>query len=442
MSTLRFACRADKPDKFGKCPIELIYQVSGQRKKIFLPKKFKVYASLNWSAKSQQATYISPTEARRVLAKELHKFLDAIIISEFECNEINDEIKSVQVRIAEIEKRFVANKILYSAASIISEFNNTKTGETKKDDHRDQVPDYIDLYIETHTPNRAAGSLNVYRALKRHLIGYRENKKQLLIFEAIDYQFIHGLQSYLIKQGKLNNTTIAKVLKTLKALLAYAKMNGLKVNDSFRDFKIKSEKLEVIALTEPELNSLIKMDLSDNKRLDQVRDIFVFSCTTGLRASDMQNLRRENIKADHLSIKVKKTKTDLNIPLNKISAGILRKYRDSRSPLPMISTQNLNQYIKELCDKAGINEPIEIVRFRGSAREEKVFPKYELIHLHTGRKTFCTLSLEKGMSAEEVMEMGGWSDYRSFQRYVNVTEARKKLVMIKAWGDIPKLKVV
>ena len=100
----------------------------------------------------------------------------------------------------------------------------------------------------------------------------------------------------------------------------------------------------------------------------------------------------------------------------------------------MISNQKLNEYVKELCQLAGITEQVEIVRFRGIKREAITYKKYELIGVHTGRKTFATVSLEKGMSAEEVMAITGHKDYKSFQRYVKVTEQRKKTVMLKAWG--------
>ena len=82
---------------------------------------------------------------------------------------------------------------------------------------------------------------------------------------------------------------------------------------------------------------------------------------------------------------------------------------------------------------AGINDPVEIVRFKGSERVPIIYPKHQLISMHTGRKTFVTLSLEKGMSAEEVMAITGHSDYKSFKRYVKITEARSKVVMAKAW---------
>ena len=103
-------------------------------------------------------------------------------------------------------------------------------------------------------------------------------------------------------------------------------------------------------------------------------------------------------------------------------------------PLPIISNQKLNDYVKELCKMAGITEQVEIVRYRGTKREAITYPKFKLIGVHTGRKTFATLSLEKGMSAEEVMTITGHRDYQSFKRYVKVTEQRKKTVMLKAWG--------
>lgn len=441
MSTLRFVCRADKPDKSCKCPIELIYQVSGQRKKIFLDKRYKINP-VNWSMDKQRAVYLTTAQSKKLLDKELHENLDTITLAESEVNDVNDQIKAIEVKIGEIEKRFNANKITYTVSMVIDEYNSTKTPETKKDNHKDQVPDFIDNYIEIHKPNRADGSLNVYKSLKRHLLAYKENKKCVLNFETMDYSFFQGLQAYLINQGKLNNTTIAKVLTTLRATLNYAKKSGVPVNLSFRDFKIKSEKLEVIALTESEFSRLLSKDFSKNKKLDRVRDIFCFSCTTGLRVSDLTQLKREHIKNDAITINVKKTKRELVIPLNKISASILDKYKDHQKPLPMISGQKLNEYIKDACEQAKIDDPIEIVRFKGSTRETTVSPKFKLVHIHTGRKTFCTLSLERGMSAEEVMEISGHSDYHSFKRYVHVSEKRKKVVMAKAWGAAPLLKAV
>jgi integrase len=80
----------------------------------------------------------------------------------------------------------------------------------------------------------------------------------------------------------------------------------------------------------------------------------------------------------------------------------------------MISNQKLNEYVKELCKLAEITESTEIIRYRGATRIAKIYPKYELISAHTGRKTFVTISLEMGIPAEVVMKVTGHSDYKSF----------------------------
>ncbi len=133
------------------------------------------------------------------------------------------------------------------------------------------------------------------------------------------------------------------------------------------------------------------------------------------------------------------------IPFNTFSYEVISKYKDRAFPLPLMSNVKLNLYIKELCQIAGINSPVEIIRMYGNRESRNVYPKYELISVHTGRKSFCTLSLEKGMSAEEVMEISGHDDYRSFKRYVDITNQRKKETMRNAWGQVfqdVKLKAV
>jgi len=317
--------------------------------------------------------------------------------------------------------------------------------------------EYIDQYLEDNATTRAKGSLSVYRALRAHLLAYQKQSGKKVTFLNIDYQFFESFQNFLIKHRSLNNTTVAKQLSTVKTFLSYAKARGMEVSTRYKDFKIKKENLEVIALTMKEFESLISLDLADNKRLDQVRDVFCFSCTTGLRYSDLNLLRWEHIKEDEIRFTVKKTKELLTIPLNKYSIAILEKYKGMAKPLPVISNQKLNQYLKGwddkddqgkikkhnpgLCEIAGINESIEIVRYKGTKREAIVYPKYELIGVHTGRKTFATLSLEKGMSAEEVMAITGHKDYKSFKRYVKITEDRKKVVMVKAWGGLKENKL-
>jgi integrase len=449
IGTLNFVLRTQKTLKNGKAPIYLTYSI--HRVRIFNSiNRYSIFPDY-WDIDSQRAKYIPQREARKLMPDISPNDL----LTESEINEINDEIDKVKVNIQEIENKFDALKKPFSSQMVIDELKaiDAERPKTKKEEVTGLVFDFIDRYLSENEATREKGSLSVYKSVKNHLQAYQDTTGHKVTFEKIDYSFFQKFQTFLIQRTKknkageispmLNNTTIAKALSTLKTFLGYARKHGIKVNDSYRDFTIKREKLEVIALTQEEFDSLMNADLSGNKRLGKVRDIFCFACATGLRYSDIAQLKREHIADNLIKLTIKKTKTELTIPLNSISASILEKYNDLNKPLPLISNQNLNYYIKELCKLTGIDQQIEIVRFFGKKREVKTYPKHDLIHFHTARKTFVTLSLEKGMSAEEVMTISGHEDYKSFARYVKVTENRKKVVMLKAWGAPEvKLKVV
>lgn len=437
IGTIRFELRKGVSAKNNQIPISLIYSLKGNRKRYSTE---QTILPEYWDTKEQRAFYIPQREAK----KSLSHLPANQLLTEFEINDINDVLDTAESDIKAIEDKFKALQTPFSSEMVISELQNNKLGITKLEEKTDLVFDFIDKYIQEHEASREQGSLSVYKSVKNHLKAYQDATRHKVTFEGIDYSFFSKFQTFLINRTKidstgnkspmLNNTTIAKALSTLKTFLSYARKEGIKVNDSYRDFTVKREKLEVIALEQNELQSLIEFDLSNNKRLEKVRDIFVFACATGLRFSDVQQLKREHIDKDTINLVVKKTKTALSIPLNVVSASILDKYNDLNKPLPAISNQKINEYIKELCRLAEINRPIEIVRFHGKKRVTNTYPKYELISFHNARKTFVTLSLERGMSAEEVMTISGHEDYKSFKRYVNVTEKRKKVVMLKAWG--------
>lgn len=434
MGTVRYVLRTDKPNKEGLSPIELIYQLKRKRK--YFRTSEKLYPG-NWDGKAQKVVYLDKRKAKALLPTVPYNSLP----SSKEVDETNSRLSSIRKEITDIETRYQLNKEVYTTEMVIQALKDNRSPITKIEAPTNELFNFIDTYIEDHKATREPGSLSVYKSLKTHLQQYQKDKRIKVTFDAIDYKFFQDFQNYLISSRKLNNTTVAKQLSTIKTFLNYARMQGYTVNPQYKDFKIKKENLEVIALTSEEFEILYKFDLSENKKLDQVRDVFCFACATGLRFSDIQQLKKEHIKKDEIRLIVKKTKELLSIPLTPYSKSILDKYSGMHRPLPVISNQKTNDYIKDLCKEAEINEPIEIVRFRGAKRETKVYPKYDLISVHTGRKTFCTLSLEKGMSAEEVMQISGHKDYKSFKRYVKITEKRTKVVMSKAWGIIKKTKL-
>lgn len=154
--------------------------------------------------------------------------------------------------------------------------------------------------------------------MKRHLQNFQNITRSTIQFQKIDFAFMQSYPNFLInweevhkntkKIRRLNNITIAKQLTTLKALVNYARRKGTEINSSYKDFLIKWEKLEVIALTQAEFDSMFNLDLGREKRLDQVRDVFCFSCVTGFRYSDLEQLKREHIKDREIRLTIKKTK--------------------------------------------------------------------------------------------------------------------------------------
>jgi integrase len=158
-----------------------------------------------------------------------------------------------------------------------------------------------------------------------------------------------------------------------------------------------------------------------------------------LKVFRCKKLTRENIKGDIISIFVQKTGKYLKVPLNDYSLELLQKY-DFK--LPVITNQKTNEHLKTICKLAGINTMVMTTKFKGVEVIREIKPKYELIVTHTGRRTFITLSLERGMAPELIMEITGQKTYREFRKYLKLTEKVVTTAMTNVWSKEPKLKIV
>jgi len=211
---------------------------------------------------------------------------------------------------------------------------------------------------------------------------------------------------------------------------------NLHTNSEYIKFKAKEDNIEVIHLTYKELMSLYNYKFK-SIRLSQVRDVYCFGCFTGLRFSDIQALNSSNIMGDYISMTILKTRTLSHvIPLIDPAKAILKKYKDTISyPLPVISLQKNNEYIKECCELVKIDTPTTITRYIGRKRRDTTLPKYQLITSHTARKTFITNSLLLGMNERVVRSITGHMKESSFNKYVKLTEEYKKDKINDAWNN-------
>ena len=241
----------------------------------------------------------------------------------------------------------------------------------------------------------------------------------------------------------LKNSTIEKKLGYLRWFLNWATDRGYNTNLAYKAFRptLKMTQKKVIYLTKDELASVRNLELSEAQAyLDPIRDVFLFCCVSGLRHSDVNNLRRSDVKGDHIEVTTVKTADSISIELNDITKAILEKYKDTpfkdNKALPNYTNQAMNRDIKELCKLAGIDEEIRITTYKGNVRTDEIHPKHELVGTHTGRRTFIVNALSLGIPPNIVMKWTGHSDYKAMKPYIDIVDSIKASEMTKLNGLI------
>ncbi len=295
----------------------------------------------------------------------------------------------------------------------------------------------LDSFIKERSETITPGTIRQFRNTYNHLKAFEQEKRLKITLEGIDLAFYDKFKNYLQGSKQLGNNTIGKTIKNLKTFLNYLTERGINTNTTFRhrDFKKLKADTDIIYLSNAELQKLIDADLRKNERLDRVRDLFVFACATGLRYSDISNLKLENIKEDHIDFTTVKTRDRLVVPFSSYARAIIEKY-DRKLP-KAISNQKMNSYLKELGKVCGINEPVHYTKYKGNIRVDSTVPKYELMNTHTARRTFITQSLERGLRPEVVMKFTGHKDVKTMMKYVKITEKVAHDELLRAWSNAP-----
>lgn len=293
----------------------------------------------------------------------------------------------------------------------------------------------FDEFVKIQTSQKAPNTIKKYRSIRNLFKEFETVDNKKITFENINAAFYERLIDFFIGKKKYLNNTAGKYVSGLKTFLNWATDREYNQNLAYKKFKSIQEEADIIYLTQTELNRLFELDLKNNKRLAQVRDLFCLSCATGLRYSDLVRLKPQHIKNGEIKIRSKKTKRDIVIPLNYISSAIIEMYQQEPKFLPHISNQKGNDYLKELCKMAGIDDQITLTQYNGANPIEVTKPKYDLVSFHDGRRTFIVLSLEKGMRAEVVMEITGHKDYKTFKKYIKIVPKILRSEMKTAWAN-------
>ncbi len=355
-------------------------------------------------------------------------------------SEINADLLAYYSNIQEIFTGFEVENIVPTPQQLKDAFSSRNKQEILEPKEEQEVPKMaffkaFDEFI------KGCGTQNSWRhatyekfaAVKNHLKAFDEN----ISFDTLDDTKLMCYVNYLRDTLGMRNTTTDKQIAYLKWFLRWSVKKGYN-NPAFDDFKpkLKSTQKKVIFLTEKELNQLKDCTIPETKKyLERVRDVFLFSCFTGLRHSDVYNLKRSDVKDGHIEVTTIKTADSLIIELNNHSKAILDKYKnvhfENNKVLPVISNQKMNDYLKELAELAEINEPVRETYYKGNERIDTVLSKYSLLGTHAGRRTFICNALSLGIPPQVVMKWMGHNDYKAMKPYIDIVDDIKVSAMDK-----------
>lgn len=271
---------------------------------------------------------------------------------------------------------------------------------------------------------------NLYNTLQR----YEAAIKKKLDFSVFTIHFYNQYYSYLTGLNFSTNS-IAKQISNIKLLLREAAEDGYSTNTIFTHSKFKAtrDEPETVYLTLAEIDEIQNLDLSQNLRIDKVRDAFIIGCYTGLRFSDISRLSMDNVEDGILTIVQTKTGNSVSIPLRVPVLEIMAKY-NNQFPRVM-SNQKYNEYLREVCQLCPLlQKEVSIKEIKGGKENIVTKPKYEFISSHTARRSFATNEfLAKDIKVFQIMAITGHKTEKTFYRYIRLTKEENAKDIANIW---------
>ncbi|MCB0744499.1 MAG: site-specific integrase [Ignavibacteriae bacterium] len=374
-------------DKEGKVPVYMRITYGGKRSELSIKQKIKLGL---WNVGAGKAKGFS------LESKQLNRLLDAIRGKMYEhyrnMIEQRKEITAVSLKNAYLG---IAEKNIM----LVEVFAN----------HNDQVKQLIGREFALNTYKRYETALKHIKEFLKHQ--YRVEDYPL---KKINHEFITGFEFYLKSKKSCNHNSAIKYIKNFKKIIRIALANNWIIQDPFANYKVRLKEVNRDFLTQEEVEKMMNKRIPV-KRIDQVRDIFVFCCYTGLSYADVRKLTKDNLVKGidgGMWIKTDRTKTNTrsSIPLLPLALTILDKYKgngdisSSEFLLPVSSNQKMNAYLKEIADLCGIEKNLTF---------------------HLARHTFATtITLTNGVSIESVSKMLGHRSLKTTQHYAKILDKR------------------
>ncbi|PQJ76399.1 tyrosine-type recombinase/integrase [Polaribacter glomeratus] len=273
-------------------------------------------------------------------------------------------------------------------------------------------------------------TIKEYERTLELLKDFEKEYKYTISFESINMDFYSLYIDYL-ENLDFSLNTIGKFIKQLKVFMNAATEENLNTNLSFQSkrFIKPSATSTQIYLNEIELKKIIDIDYSDNKILDNARNLFIIGAYTGLRVSDFNGLTKKSIHESNgkrfFRVIVKKTGKYLPIPIHPEVEKILEK--NDGNPPKRMPEQHINVALKKIGAKAELNGEIIFKKIKGGKEINVTKKKYEMISNHSSRRSFCTNAYFAEMPILDIMAISGHTSEKVFLNYIKITDDERAL---------------
>jgi len=392
-----FILKKSKPQTNGTYPLYMRLTIDGKRAEI-TTKRFVDADS--WDAKSQKL--IPKTSLGK---KAIH--------SSEEIKSINEYLKTLDRQVYDAQK-----DLLNAGKKITAEtLKNKLTGVEEKQRMLLQIVEQHNNDIKTLIgKGYTKATWTKYCTTKNHITEFLKWKYRIsdINLKELNYEFVTDFEFYLKSEKSIDVNTNAKYIKNLKKIVTECVAKNWLDKDPFMAYKVKRKQTERQYLTEAEIQAIEEKEL-EIERLVHIRDLFLFSCYTGLSYTDVYNLTPNNVSLGidgerWIFTHRQKTETASRIPLLPPALAILEKYSsdpkvvNSGKLLPVPSNQKVNAYLKEIATLCKITKELTF---------------------HVARHTFATtITLTNGVPIESVSKMLGHKKMQTTQHYAKILDKR------------------
>jgi integrase len=344
----------------------------------------------------------------------------------------NDK-KKLPKNLKDANGKFIQNKLAEIESNVLIAINSNQGSEiidsnwlySILDNNQNSKSDilfteYFDIYIEQKlSADETPELINKSKTIKKHLLLFEKDRKKKIKLIDVNIDLGEEFSKYLTKNN-YRQSYIFRIIKHLKTVCFHAKANGYETSKNFELIKSKDKKAFKIYLNLEEIDQIEKA-IMPHDYLENARDWLIISCFLGQRVSDFMRCDKSKIREINgnqlIDLTQKKTKKEMMIGIAPPVKKILLK-RNGEFPRP-ISDQRYNEYIKEVCKIAGINQVIKGTLYNSELKRDidGDYEKWKLVSSHIGRRSFATNFYGK-MSTPFLMAQTGHTTEKSFLEYI------------------------